>query len=58
MPTRPNIRTQIEYVLKTVEERKVAFIQLWFSDVLGTPKSLQITPAELENALTEGMTFD
>ena len=58
MPSRPNIRTQIEYVLKTVEERKVAFIQLWFSDVLGTPKSLQITPAELENALTEGMTFD
>ena len=34
------------------------FIQMWFTDVLGTPKSFQITPAELENALEEGMTFD
>src|SRR5579864_8462065 len=31
---------------------------MWFTDVLGTPKSFQITPAELENALEEGMTFD
>ena len=34
------------------------FVQMWFTDVLGTPKSFQITPAELENALQEGMTFD
>ena len=34
------------------------FVQMWFTDVLGTPKSFQITPAELENALEEGMTFD
>ncbi len=33
-------------------------MQMWFTDVLGTPKSFQITPAELENALEEGMTFD
>ena len=45
-------------MLRTVEERGVRFIQLWFTDVLGTPKSFQITPAELENALGEGMTFD
>jgi len=45
-------------VLRTVEERGVRFVQLWFTDVLGTPKSFQITPAELENALEEGMTFD
>ena len=56
--SRTEKESQIEYVLKTVEERKVEFIQLWFSDVLGTPKSFQITPAELENALEEGMTFD
>src|SRR5579872_4706433 len=31
---------------------------MWFTDVLGTPKSFQITPAELETALEEGMTFD
>ncbi|HLI53816.1 MAG TPA: glutamine synthetase family protein [Acidimicrobiales bacterium] len=49
---------QQDYVLRTVEERGVRFVQLWFTDVLGTPKSFQITPAELENALEEGMTFD
>ena len=49
---------QQDYVLRTVEERGIRFIQLWFTDVLGKPKSFQITPAELENALEEGMTFD
>src|ERR1700749_2525972 len=49
---------QQDYVLRTVEERGVRFVQMWFTDVLGTPKSFQITPAELENALAEGMTFD
>jgi glutamine synthetase len=49
---------QQDYVLRTVEERGVRFVQLWFTDVLGNPKSFHITPAELENALSEGMTFD
>ena len=49
---------QQDYVLRTVEERGVRFIQLWFTDVLGIAKSFSITPAELENALEEGMTFD
>jgi glutamine synthetase len=49
---------QRDYVLRTVEERGVRFVQLWFTDVLGTPKGFNITPAELENALDEGMTFD
>ena len=49
---------QQDYVLRTVEERGVRFVQLWFTDVLGMPKSFNITPAELENALEEGMTFD
>ncbi|HEX3566481.1 MAG TPA: glutamine synthetase family protein, partial [Acidimicrobiales bacterium] len=49
---------QADYVLRTVEERGVRFIQLWFTDVLGVPKTFSITPAELENALEEGMTFD
>ena len=44
--------------MRTVEERGIRFIQLWFTDVLGTPKAFSITPAELENALDEGMTFD
>ncbi len=41
-----------------VEERGVRLVQLWFTDVLGTPKSFNITPGELEHALEEGMTFD
>jgi glutamine synthetase len=49
---------QQDYVMRTVEERGVRFIQLWFTDVLGIPKAFSITPAELENALAEGMTFD
>src|SRR5580693_7723900 len=50
--------SQKDYVLRTVEERGIRFVQLWFTDVLGTPKAFSITPAELENALDEGMTFD
>ncbi len=51
-------QSQVDYVLRTVEERGVRFIHLWFSDVLGSLKSFAITPAELENAFEEGMTFD
>jgi len=47
-----------DYVLRTVEERGVRFIRLWFTDVLGQLKSFSITPAELEGALVEGMSFD
>ncbi|HET9072014.1 MAG TPA: type I glutamate--ammonia ligase [Acidimicrobiales bacterium] len=52
------VEQQKDYVLRTVEERHVRFVQLWFTDVLGVPKSIQITPAELEVALEEGLTFD
>ena len=53
-----NMDRQHEYVLRTVEERGVRFVRMWFTDVLGKLKSFSITPAELEVALTEGMTFD
>ena len=49
---------QMEYVLRTVEERGVRFVRLWFTDVLGQLKSFAISPAELENAFEEGMQFD
>ncbi|MER3452564.1 MAG: glutamine synthetase [Acidimicrobiia bacterium] len=49
---------QQDYVLRTVEERGVRFVYLWFTDVLGQLKSLAIPPSELENAFDEGMTFD
>lgn len=49
---------QMEYVLRTVEERGVRFVRLWFTDVLGQLKSFAISPAELENAFEDGMQFD
>ena len=49
---------QDQYVLRTVEERGIRFIRLWFTDVLGYLKSFAITPAELETAFDEGMQFD
>ncbi|MGB8362423.1 MAG: glutamine synthetase beta-grasp domain-containing protein, partial [Acidimicrobiia bacterium] len=49
---------QSDYVMRTVEERGIRFIRLWFTDVLGILKSVAISPAELEVAFEEGMTFD
>lgn len=49
---------QTEYVLRAMEERDVRFVRLWFTDVLGTLKSVAIAPAELEGALSEGVGFD
>src|SRR5436190_8543045 len=49
---------EADYVLRTVEERGIKFIRLWFTDVLGVLKSFAITPQELEGALAEGMGFD
>ena len=46
------------YVLRTVEERGIRFVRLWFTDVLGFLKSFTITSQELEGALSEGMGFD
>jgi len=47
---------QQDYVLRSVEERNIRFIRLWFTDVLGQLKSIAIVPGELENAFEEGMT--
>jgi glutamine synthetase len=49
---------QAEFVLRTIEERDVRFVRLWFTDVLGTLKSVAIAPAELEGAFAEGIGFD
>lgn len=53
-----SLSQEAEYVLKTVKERNIRFVRLWFTDVLGFLKSFAVTPAELETALTEGMGFD
>ena len=52
-----NCKTEQD-VLRIVEERRVSFIQFWFTDVLGNLKSFAVTPTELEEGLTEGMGFD
>ncbi|MBU6496833.1 MAG: glutamine synthetase beta-grasp domain-containing protein, partial [Acidobacteria bacterium] len=52
------MQNQAQYVLRTVEERGIRFVQLWFTDVLGRPKAFHVTPAELEDALDQGLTFD
>jgi glutamine synthetase len=49
---------QREYVLRTVEERGVRMIWLWFTDVLGQLKTFAISPVELEGAFEDGMRFD
>jgi glutamine synthetase len=45
-------------VLRTVEERGVRFVRLWFVDVLGILKSLAVPASELESALEEGVGVD
>lgn len=52
------IEQQRDYVLRTVEERGIRLVRLWFTDVLGNLKSFAISPAEMENALNDGMSFD
>lgn len=48
----------VDYVLRTVEERDIRFIRLWFTDVLGQLKSFSINAEELEDAFEGGMGFD
>jgi glutamine synthetase len=49
---------QQEFVLRTLEERDIRFVRLWFTDVLGFLKSVAVAPAELEGAFSEGIGFD
>lgn len=49
---------QQEFVLRTIEERGVKFIRLWFTDVVGTQKMVAIAPAEVEGAFAEGLGID
>ncbi len=49
---------QQEFVLRTLEERDVRFVRLWFTDVLGSLKAVAVAPAELEGAFAEGIGFD
>ena len=48
----------IDFVLRTVEERDIRFVRLWFTDVLGNLKSFSISPEDLAEAFEEGIGFD
>lgn len=52
------MESQMDYVLRTVEERDIRFVRLWFTDILGYLKSVSVAPAELESAFEEGIGFD
>ena len=52
------MNSQHEFVLRTVEERDIRFIRLWFTDILGALKSVVMSPSELESAFEEGVGFD
>lgn len=45
-------------VLEATRERGIKFVQLWFTDLLGNLKSVEITIEELPKALEEGIGFD
>ena len=47
-----------ENILKTVKDKDIKLISLWFTDILGFLKSFDITPRELERALDYGAGFD
>ncbi len=49
---------QQEFVLRSIEERDIRFVRLWFTDILGSLKSVSVAPAELEGAFAEGIGFD
>jgi len=49
---------QQDFVLRTIEERGIKFVRLWFTDVIGTLKSVAVAPAEIEGAFAEGVGFD
>ena len=51
----PEARKQ---ALRQIEEDGVEYLLLWFTDIEGHLKSFAITPAEVEDALDDGMGFD
>lgn len=45
-------------VLALIDENKVKYIRLWFTDILGQLKGMSITRGEIEHVLDEGQGFD
>ena len=49
---------KIDDVLRRVKEEQVQFVQLWFTDLLGNLKSIEVPASAASTALTEGVGFD
>ncbi len=47
-----------EEVLQVIAEKDVKFVYLWFTDILGMPKSFAVPSHEIEDAMLSGMGFD
>ncbi len=45
-------------VFAAIDKYNVRFVRLWFTDILGVPKSFSVNTNELEGAFSEGMGFD
>jgi glutamine synthetase len=59
--TKPRATSEVEdrkEVLKRIQDDGVEFLLLWFTDLEGHLKSFAVTPAEMEDALDDGMGFD
>jgi glutamine synthetase len=53
-----SVEARCDFVLRSVEDRGVRFVRLWFVDVLGKLKSIAIPVSELEGALEDGVGID
>ncbi|MPZ22137.1 MAG: glutamine synthetase [Dehalococcoidia bacterium] len=51
-------QAQKDFVMQSARDQKVKFVRLWFTDTLGTLKSVAKTMAELDDVLEEGAGFD
>jgi len=45
-------------IIKLIDENKVKYIRLWFTDILGYLKGMSITRSEIETVLDHGQGFD
>ena len=50
--------TPADKILQTVEQQRVRFVALWFTDIAGLVKSIMIPARELGNVLENGSHFD
>ncbi len=58
MPTNKNFDEMKEDILKKVKKENVKFIEMQFSDILGTVKSVSIPTTRVENVIDDGVFLD